>query len=70
MWCEEQRELLAVLRGRPLDLSGDGRCDSPGFSAKYLSYSLHESQADKIVHTVQIEVGEVPKLLQILMVIS
>ncbi|CAN7976035.1 unnamed protein product [Ixodes persulcatus] len=40
VWTEEQGKLLDELRDQPLDLAGDGRCDSPGFSAKYLTYSL------------------------------
>ncbi|KAM7307397.1 hypothetical protein ISCGN_011033 [Ixodes scapularis] len=46
------------LRDQPLDLAGDGRCDSPGFSAKYLTYSLYAAHANKILHFEQIQVGE------------
>lgn len=50
---------MEELRDQPLDLAGDGRCDSPGFSAKYLTYSLHVPSVNKILHFEQIQVGEV-----------
>ena len=31
-------------------LSGDGRCNSPGKSAKYCTYSLTDSETNKIVY--------------------
>ena len=34
----------------PCKLAGDGQCDSPGFSAKYLSYYLQDIDTDLIVH--------------------
>ena len=32
-WKESQTELLRSLQGKSLIVSGDGRCDSPGFLA-------------------------------------
>ena len=32
-----------------IDLSGDGRCDSPGHNAKYLTYSFIDKSTNKIV---------------------
>ncbi|KAH7953889.1 hypothetical protein HPB49_013707 [Dermacentor silvarum] len=32
--CEQQAQLLSRVVGVDLDLAGDGRCDSPGHSAK------------------------------------
>ncbi|KAG0444735.1 hypothetical protein HPB47_013443, partial [Ixodes persulcatus] len=58
VWADEQWQLMDKLRDQPLDLAGDGRCDSPGFSAKYLTYSLYAAQANKILHFEQIQVGE------------
>ncbi|CAN7984474.1 unnamed protein product, partial [Ixodes hexagonus] len=59
VWRDEQEKLIEELRDQPLDLAGDGRCDSPGFSAKYLTYSLHVPCVNKILHFEQIQVGEV-----------
>ena len=35
---------------RPCQIAGDGQCDSPGFSAKYMCYSLQEIASKYIVH--------------------
>ena len=35
-------------QSKSIDLSGDGRCDSPGHNAKYLTYSLIDKSAFKI----------------------
>ena len=43
---------------RPLRLAGDGRCDSPGFSAKYCTYSLLDIETQHIVMDVVIKVTE------------
>ncbi|KAG0444246.1 hypothetical protein HPB47_014008 [Ixodes persulcatus] len=51
-------ELLERLRGKAIDLAGDGRCDSPGFSAKYCTYTFHEATTKKIIHMEQVQVGE------------
>lgn len=32
-------------------LGGDGRCNSPGFSAKYGSYSFMEPDYNVVLHT-------------------
>ncbi|XP_073714613.1 uncharacterized protein [Misgurnus anguillicaudatus] len=42
----------------PVHLSGDGRSDSPGFSAKYNTYSLMDDKTDKIVHFELVQVSE------------
>ncbi|KAM7303197.1 uncharacterized protein ISCGN_013178 [Ixodes scapularis] len=58
VWTKHQDELLEQLKDSPVDLSGDGRCDSPGFSAKYLTYSVYAPQINKILHCEQVQVGE------------
>ncbi|KAG0445395.1 hypothetical protein HPB47_015831 [Ixodes persulcatus] len=58
VWTEHQDELLEQLNDSPVDLSGDGRCDSPGFPAKYLTYSVYAPQINKILHCEQVQVGE------------
>ena len=35
--------------GQTVVLAGDGRCDSPGYSAKYGTYTLMDTTADLIV---------------------
>lgn len=38
------------MEGKELVLGGDGRCDSPSFSAKYGSYSFMELDKNVILH--------------------
>ena len=45
-YAMQQNTIVEFLRGTNLQLSGDGRCDSPGYSAKYCTYSLMDSAAD------------------------
>ena len=33
----------------PITLAGDGRCDSPGYSAKYCTYTLMADTSEKVV---------------------
>ncbi|XP_077485268.1 uncharacterized protein LOC144095385 [Amblyomma americanum] len=58
IWQQQQEELFRQLEGCTVDLAGDGRCDSPGFCAKFLTYSLHIAQLNKILHFEQVQVGE------------
>lgn len=60
VWSQ-QEELFVELQGRDADLAWDGRCDSPGFSAKYLTYSIQVAQLNKIVPFGQVQVGEVSR---------
>ena len=53
-WWEWMRgELINEFRGQDIILSGDGQCDSPGFSAKNLCYFLMEVSS-KYILNVQI----------------
>ena len=45
-----KEKLFNKFNGNSLQLPGDGRCDSPGSSAKYCSYSLTEVNSYKILH--------------------
>ncbi|XP_054927727.1 uncharacterized protein [Dermacentor andersoni] len=58
VWDEHQKGLLAAAGDSSLELCGDGRCDSPGHSAKYLTYSFLCPGTGKIIHTEQIQVKE------------
>ena len=48
-WEEMKKEIWAVLKDETLILCGDGRSDSPEFSAKYGTYVLMEQFLDVIV---------------------
>ena len=50
---------LVSAAGEPVVLAGDGRCDSPGQSAKYCSYTLMDTQSNKVLHTVTVDKREV-----------
>ena len=41
---------------KALVLGGDGRCDSPGFSAKYGSYSFMELDYNVVLHVELVQV--------------
>jgi len=40
-------------------LAGDGRCDSPGSSDKFCTYSLMDTATNKILHAETIDKREV-----------
>lgn len=56
MWNQEQASLLEEARANPLRLAGDGRADSPGFSAKFGTYSVLDLETTKIVHFELVQV--------------
>ena len=58
-YIRQQEAVIEYLRGNQLHLSGDGRCDSPGYSAKYGTYSLMDSATDLILDYSLIQVSEV-----------
>ena len=54
-----QKLLIQQLKEREsIDMSGDGRCDSPGYNAKYGTYSFMDQLTSKIVHFHVVTVGE------------
>ena len=55
IWKTQQSDMLALLEayGKPLSLGGDARCDSPGFSAKYGSYTVMDLE-HKVVIDIQL----------------
>ncbi|KAH6946031.1 hypothetical protein HPB50_011274 [Hyalomma asiaticum] len=57
VWEAEQRVMFANFN-EAIHLAGDGRCDSPGFSAKYMTYSFVEAKSSKVIHFVQVQLGE------------
>ena len=54
----QQDAVLEFLRGNDLKLSGDSRCDSPGYSTKYCTYSLMDSPTDLILDYKLIQSSE------------
>ncbi len=59
-WLEHKRLLHQDLKdaGGGLTLCGDGRCDSPGFCAKYCTYSLMNHDDKKIVDFELVQVTQ------------
>jgi len=55
---QQQSSLLNNIKaeGRELVVGGDGRCDSPGHSAKYGTYSLMDAEQNKILDSQLIQV--------------
>ena len=49
-WQCHRRSVLAGMANQSVIACGDGRCDSPGFSAKLLVYALMEHSSSKIFH--------------------
>ncbi|KAG0441817.1 hypothetical protein HPB47_015840 [Ixodes persulcatus] len=58
VWLQEQQELLNELENKEVGVSADGRFDFPGFCAKYLTYTVHVEQINKILHSVQVQLKE------------
>ena len=60
-WKTEQNRVFNTLKERveQVTLAGDGRCDSPGHSAKYGTYTMLDVESDKIVNFKVISVCEV-----------
>ncbi|KAM7312877.1 uncharacterized protein ISCGN_009781 [Ixodes scapularis] len=59
VWTAEQQDLVQSLGGRSLRLAGDGRSDSPGYSALYGTYSLLETTLNRIIHLELVKSTEV-----------
>ena len=54
-----QAKLLDKFRLNDLILSGDGRCDSPGKSAKFCTYLMMEATDNQILHFENVDKREV-----------
>ena len=58
-WIEERSSVLeAIKRDGPVNLIGDGRCDSPGHSAKYCTYTMMSDEG-KVAYFSLVQVTEV-----------
>ena len=59
-WAREKEAFQKDLHlAKELTLIGDGRCDSPGYSAKYGTYTLMEATTSKIIDFEVVQVTEV-----------
>ena len=47
-----------------INLNGDGRCDSPGHSAKYGTYTLMDVNSGKVVAFSVVQVSEVTSSME------
>ena len=59
VWEGEQNAVFDDLKNKELWLSGDGRCDSPGHSAKHGTYTMIDQNSNKIVDFKIVQVTEV-----------
>ncbi|XP_037508895.2 uncharacterized protein LOC119385549 [Rhipicephalus sanguineus] len=59
VYQDEQELLLLDAQKRKVKLAGDGRADSPGYSAKFGTYSLLDVESNKILHFEVVQSNEV-----------
>lgn len=57
LWMGKQRALLDSRKDQELRLGGDGRCCSPGHTAKYGSYTLMDLTSGEVLTTHLIQVS-------------
>ncbi|XP_040185818.1 uncharacterized protein LOC120918344 [Rana temporaria] len=48
-WLNERTKNIQIIAENTVALIGDGQCDSPGFNAKYCTYTLMDAETDKII---------------------
>ena len=59
-WEAKSRRQIVILTVRVVvNLDSDGRCDSPGHSAKYSTYNLMDEETGKVVAFQVVQVAEV-----------
>ncbi|MES9879454.1 MAG: hypothetical protein ABW185_01055 [Sedimenticola sp.] len=65
VWTSAKTTLQATIRDRrqPIIVSGDGRADSPGHSAKYGAYSLIEMISGKVIDVQLVQVQLTPHVV-------
>ena len=59
MWSQHLEALVAASVGQPLVLCGDARCDSPGYSATFGTYTLFDAENNTILAQETVRVDEV-----------
>ncbi|XP_063969971.1 uncharacterized protein LOC129284132 [Lytechinus pictus] len=55
---QEIEEQQQHARGEPVTVIGDGRCDSPGYSAKFCTYTMMNMKTNKILGMALVSVKE------------
>ncbi|KAM9327700.1 uncharacterized protein KZ484_019176 [Pholidichthys leucotaenia] len=58
-WTNERSAVLSEMTSQEVALCGDGRCDSPGHSAKYCTYTFLDTQSSKVVDFKVVSVTQV-----------
>ena len=58
-WRDQQKNLLDKMAQNKdgVILTGDGRCDSPGYSAKFGSYTVIEQQINRVLDFQLVQVS-------------
>ena len=56
---DHKETISSIINNGSVTLIGDGRCDSPGHSAKFGTYTMMDANTGKIVDTVVVAVTEV-----------
>ncbi len=58
VWMRQQIQYIEVIQAfdEPLVIGGNGRCDSPGHSAKYGAYNLMELRHNVVVDVELVQV--------------
>ncbi|KAH8032744.1 hypothetical protein HPB51_001442 [Rhipicephalus microplus] len=59
LWQREKYSLLKSLMRTFSKLAGDSRADSPGYSAKYGTYSLLDTSLNRIIDMERVQSNEV-----------
>lgn len=59
LWECEQQSLLSCLSRTGAQLAGDSRVDSPGYSAKYGTYSLLDTSLNRIIDMQLVQVRNI-----------
>ena len=60
IWLKHQTDITESLKKskRPLIIGGDGRCDSPGHSAKFGSYTVMDLETKNIIDVELVQVKD------------
>ncbi|KAJ8046721.1 hypothetical protein HOLleu_05492 [Holothuria leucospilota] len=58
-WSGMQKDILDARKGQEVIVSGDGRNDSPGFSAQYCTYTCMDYNTSDILHVAVVDKRQV-----------